>query len=187
MTSKGGRSLRGGVSAIELVLVVVILGLLAALAIPRFSRAGQSSAETEVRERLMVLRTAIEMYHRDHGEYPCGDADFAERSDFAVESESPRMDCFAAQLTKFTSKSGALSERREGPFVFGPYLRGGVPASPLTKAGDARARVLVVSGATEAEFQRAFPQADWVYNCDTGAIAANSDTADSTGKRYDQY
>lgn len=187
MTSKTNRFPRSGVSAIELVLVVVILGLLAALAIPRFSRAGQSSAEAEVRERLMILRTAIELYHRDHGDYPCRDANPAAWGDSANKDESPQPSRFAAQLTKYTSKAGTISDRREGPFLFGPYLRGGVPASPLTKAGDTRARVLVVSGAIEPGFQREFQHADWVYNCDTGAIAANSDAVDSTGKRFDQY
>lgn len=187
MTSNTNKFPRSGVSAIELVLVVVILGLLAALAIPRFSRAGQSSAEAEVRERLMILRTAIELYHRDHGDYPCRGTNSAESGDSANEGESPELSCFPAQLTKYTSKAGSVSDRREGPFLFGPYLRGGVPASPLTKADDTRARVLVVFGATEPGFQREFQHADWVYNCDTGAIAANCDAVDATGKRFDQY
>lgn len=186
-------------SAIELVLVVVILGLLAALAIPRLSRAGQGGVEAELRGRLMVLRTALELYHRDHGAYPCEAANSLAagepRDDNVLDGGAASGDvldaqftpCFVEQLTKFTSKAGSISEKKEGLFAFGPYLRDGVPVSPLTKANDGQARMLVVGGATVPGFQRAFPHFDWVYNRDTGEIAVNSDELDAEGKRFDEY
>lgn len=184
------------VSAIELVLVVIILGLLAALAIPKLSRAGEFSTESALRERLMVLRTAIDLYHRDHGVYPCATPNEIEISDDgcsasdANEKNHPQaaiQDCFGAQLTKHTSIKGETSENRIGPFSFGPYLRGSIPKSPLSNASGSSAKILVIRGSTPPAYQENFPQADWVFNCDTGDIAVNSDQQDSSGKRFDRY
>lgn len=191
MTTIRRKVRRRAVSAIELVLVVIILGLLAALAIPRFSHAGEASVEAELRGRLTVLRTAIALYYRDHQAYPCASApvdgegaDIDENSRFAHADSGDRL--FADQLTKFTAKDGTVSETRTGPFALGPYLKKGVPNSPLT-APPENGRVLVVRGAAPPTFQPGFRQFAWVYNCDTGYIVANSDGKDASGKRFDQY
>ena len=61
----------GGFSLLELVIVVVIMGIIAAIAIPRMSRASKSAGEAAVESNLAVLQNAIEQYAAEHdGTYP---------------------------------------------------------------------------------------------------------------------
>jgi len=61
---------RNGFSLIELMIVVVIIGVLAALAIPRFMRAAKKSKLSERKIVLKSIWVAAKSYYEDHGEYP---------------------------------------------------------------------------------------------------------------------
>jgi prepilin-type N-terminal cleavage/methylation domain-containing protein len=59
-----------GFTLIELMLVVVIIGLLAALAIPRFARAASKSKVSEAKSVLKQLYMASQAYIEENGEPP---------------------------------------------------------------------------------------------------------------------
>src|SRR5436190_438508 len=60
-------------SLIELVIVIIIIGILAAIAIPRFGSASSGSGESSLRADLVIVRRAINMYFVEHGSnYPDG-------------------------------------------------------------------------------------------------------------------
>lgn len=62
---------RNGFSLIELVVVVLILGMIAAIAAPRFFQSIDNTVDTEVRMNLAVIRDAIEKYaSENNGAYP---------------------------------------------------------------------------------------------------------------------
>ena len=64
------RKKRKGFSLIEMVIVILILGIIAAVAAPRmFDTAGQAERNT-TRQQLAVLRNAIEMFRAQTGSYP---------------------------------------------------------------------------------------------------------------------
>jgi len=106
-----------GFSLLELVIVIVIMGIIAAVAIPRMSRGSAGAAEGALSGNLMVLRKAIDMYAGEHaGKYPDGNK---------VEK----------QLTQNTSMSGAASTSQPATHIYGPYLRTSPPLPVGSKKG----------------------------------------------------
>ena len=55
-----------GFTLIELLIVVVIIGILAAIAIPKFGQTRQRAYVSAMQSDLNQLRTAMEMYYQDH-------------------------------------------------------------------------------------------------------------------------
>jgi prepilin-type N-terminal cleavage/methylation domain-containing protein len=68
---RGGKRL--GFTLIELMLVVAIIGLLAAIAIPKFSDMVIRAKEAAIKGKLGALRSAVTIYYADNeGIYPQG-------------------------------------------------------------------------------------------------------------------
>jgi general secretion pathway protein G len=61
-----------GFSLIELLLVLVILGVLAALVVPRFSGRAEQARVTAAQSQLATFSTALDAFEVDNGYYPRG-------------------------------------------------------------------------------------------------------------------
>lgn len=59
-----------GFTLVELMVVMAIIALLLALALPRYFNHLELSRETVLRQDLAVMRDAIDKYHGDTGRYP---------------------------------------------------------------------------------------------------------------------
>jgi type IV pilus assembly protein PilA len=66
---KGGSSNSRGFTLIELMLVVAIIGLLAAIAIPKFANLVVKAKEASVKGKLGALRSALSIYYADNESY----------------------------------------------------------------------------------------------------------------------
>lgn len=64
------RQPRKGFSLIEMVIVILILGIIAAVAAPRMFDTATTAKQNTTRQQLGVLRNAIEMYRARSGIYP---------------------------------------------------------------------------------------------------------------------
>lgn len=69
MFRKTNRKL-GAFSLMELVVVVLILGLIAAIAAPRMYDAANDAKQNSTKTSLAALRDAIELYKAQNGSYP---------------------------------------------------------------------------------------------------------------------
>ncbi len=78
IVSQSRRRLPRAFTLIEMVVVVLILGIVAAVAVPRMFNTADSAGENATRQQLALLRTSIELYRSTNGAYPPG-------TDFAVE------------------------------------------------------------------------------------------------------
>jgi type II secretory pathway pseudopilin PulG len=115
------RTARTGFSVIEAIIILVILGTIAAIAIPRMSHAGQNASENALAGDMAVWRNALDLYQRDHGgSYP---------------KDSTTL---AAQLTQYTDITGETATTRDATHVLGPYLRS-VPPLPVADPQDSAA------------------------------------------------
>ena len=59
-----------GFTLVELMVVMAIIALLLALALPRYFNHLESARETILKQDLAVMRDAIDKYHGDRGRYP---------------------------------------------------------------------------------------------------------------------
>ena len=60
-----------GFTLVELIIVVSVLGILAALVIPKFTSATETARVSSTKDQLRSLRSALERYKFDHsGNYP---------------------------------------------------------------------------------------------------------------------
>ena len=148
---------RRAFSLVELVIVVIVVGILAAIAIPRFSSAGESANDSALAADLETLRKAIDVYHGEHlGKYP----DVARVGN---------------QLTQYTDAHGNVSPTRTTAHTYGPYLR----AIPALKVGPGR-------GSTGIAAARG-NDIGWLYDETTGQITAACTSSDRRGKPYGEY
>lgn len=61
---------RGAFTLVELLIVIIIIAVLAAIAIPKFANQSARSKETALRAELALVRNAIELFKNDCGSYP---------------------------------------------------------------------------------------------------------------------
>ena len=149
---------RGGFSLLEMAIVLVVLGLISAIAVPRLSRAGTGAADAALEQDLTTLRGAVECYAAEHcGVYPAATT-------------------FREQLRRYTDGSGVVSKDRLGRYQFGPYVRD----VPSVAAGPSKG-----FGRVAAEPGQGV---GWIYDESTGQIRVNArEERDSLGRRYADY
>lgn len=73
---KSGR--RKGFTLVELLVVIVVLAVLAAIVLPKFMDSSTRSKESSLRTDLKLMRNAISMFQADIGKYPDTLADLAQ-------------------------------------------------------------------------------------------------------------
>ena len=62
------KSSRNGFTLVEILIVVVILGILAAIVVPQFTNASESGRVSSIQSLLQTLRSQIQLYKMQHGD-----------------------------------------------------------------------------------------------------------------------
>lgn len=147
---------RNGFTLVEILIVVVILGILAAIVIPQFSDASEEAKMTSLVSDLQTIRSQIHLYKAQHHH---GAANLPG----TVSGVS-----FKDSMTKYTFADGRLAPQATGDGVCDPYLRE-IPKNPF----DGLADISSTAGAGDLS-------GGWHYDPTTGAFNAN-DSAEHAG------
>ncbi len=141
-----------GFTLVKILIVVVILGILAAIVIPQFTQASSEAKLNSLCSDLQTLRSQIELYKVQHND------------------TAPLLASFDAKMVYCTNISGANaatpSKQRDvaNGFIYGPYLER-VPANPFNNLA-----TLGVAGTVDSSV-------GWAYNELTGEIRAADSAA----------
>ena len=142
------RTIKKGFTLIEILIVVIILGILAAIVIPQFTSASTEARQGNLKSQLQTLRSQVALYKLQH-------------RDIAPSQTSTT---FWDQLTKFSDDAGNVNATKTTVFKYGPYYEAAV-VNPLTNSS------VVGTAAGDAG-------AGWAYDAATGKMKAmNSVTA----------
>lgn len=161
-------------SLLEIVIVLILLGTLAAVVLPRLGGVADITRSAELRDTLRQLRTQILIYRAQHNGVAPGFPEGNPRNE-------PTCDAFVSQMTGYTSPGGRVSSSRTAMARFGPYLTH-MLANPLK--GNAQIKFL----RADEELRSAPGGAEgWVYQPATGLIAANSAGSDADRVPFFDY
>ena len=149
---------RTGFTLVEILIVVIILGILAAIVIPQFTEASNDARESALASDLQTCRSQLELYKVQHLEkFPTLD-----------ENDAADTANFVARMTGKTDQDGKL----DAAAAFGPYLHK-FPTNPFV-AANADGVNFGAAAASPGD-----GTSGWYFNTTTGAFWAND--ADHTG------
>ncbi len=131
------QSIMKGFTLVELLIVVIILAILAAIVIPQFTSSTDDAKLSALDSNLANIRAAIDLYYQQHGKYPGATVSSGGTCDSGTAdtagSSANTAAAFLAQLTRYTNASGQACTGSGANYKYGPYLKKDtLPANPIT-------------------------------------------------------
>jgi general secretion pathway protein G len=146
---------RKGFTLVEILIVVVILGILAAIVIPQFSQASTEARESNLINNLQSVRAQIELYRIQHlDQEPCGGAA-----------------TFLQCMTEETDVDGDVWAAGAG-VAYGPYLKK-MPANPFSQLIDADRHGTITEVLTGVRVGAGTDTTSWTYDTTNGDFYAD--------------
>ncbi len=151
-----------GFTLVELLIVVIILSILAAIVVPQFASSTTDAKNAALDANLSALRSATELYYQQHGHYPSAKA--------ATVGPINTKEAFVEQLTEYSDANGATAKTATATIKYGPYLKKGIPKEPVSD----KDVVEVVFAGTLGITATAPNPGGWKFDNKTGQLIANT-------------
>jgi general secretion pathway protein G len=107
------KSRQAGFTLVEILIVVTILGILAAIVVPQMGTAADMAKDNSLQMTIRRVRNQISVYKAEHNGNP------------------PALANFESQLTTLSKIDGSTAARGTDGFPFGPYIDK-MPTNPNT-------------------------------------------------------
>jgi len=117
---------KSGFTLVEILIVVIILGILAAIVIPQFTNASQDARRSSLQSTVQTLRSQISLYKLQHHD------------------TTPVLATFWDQLTLYSDDTGGTAAAKDATHIYGPYVQT-IPANGMVPTA---ASTVVIAPAT---------------------------------------
>jgi len=147
---------KSGFTLVEILIVVVILGILAAIVIPQFTGASTEAKESSLMSNLQAVRSQIELYKIQHNDNLPGTQGSVD---------------FTTAMTSKTDQDGVVGTT--ATHRFGPYMRS-IPTNPFND--------LATVGTGTTKLTTGDNTTGWYFvtsGVDAGLFQANDDKANA--------
>ena len=163
-------------SLVELMIVISILGILAAIVLPEFTTQTQQTKEAAAKDCLRILRNTIELYAIQHNNVPPGYFNGDTTTD-------PTTIGFLRALTWATNVLGQHAQPGTAGYPLGPYLPK-LPENPFNGIKSAH----LVNDLAVFPAEPVSPELyGWIFQPSTRTTKLNWPGTDSNGVRYFDY
>ncbi len=168
------RSSPSGFSLVEILIVVVVLGIVAAVVMPQFAGSSEFARYTSTIDNLQDMREIIDLYKNKHrGRLP------------GVAGADPDL-VFVEQMSLPTNVNGERSGNANQGFgdpdyPLGPYVPHGIPANPFN--GSRAIRTVTTFPASPPGGSNV-TDPGWIYEITSGRIRINNGGPTPFGTEY---
>jgi prepilin-type N-terminal cleavage/methylation domain-containing protein len=173
-TFEEGEMNRKAFTLVEILIVVTILGILAAVILPTLGGHTANARESSAKDSLNTMRTQIEFYKMDHDGVPPG----------YVNGVGAPTATLVLQFTGTTMAIGLASPNKvpSAPFIYGPYVKK-LPKNPYNNLPT----IIFVDEATAFADAVDGTSSGWLYKKETGEFKINWTGTDSGGIKFYDY
>jgi prepilin-type N-terminal cleavage/methylation domain-containing protein len=183
------RPIQAGFTLVELLIVVIILTVLAAIIVPQFTSATIDAKEATLDANLARLRSSIELFHAQHANIYPGAVDTTGGScpsgGAAGTGTANSAQALMDHMLMYSDANGKTCSIGDTTFKYGPYVRKGFPNDSLTGKGGVAADITVTS--TGAPLAPSSASGGWAYDSKSGQLVMNSNANDTRGKAYSTH
>ena len=164
---------RSGFTLIEVLIVVILLGVIAAIIVPQVSVGTDDARLNTLRANLEHLRKATDLYYCQHNDTYPGKRKWDGKSDASNPVQASTS--FVRQLTEYTDSTGDAAKEKDTTHIYGPYFKkDSLPENPYNNLNTLTcdiAELAITAKASDGS-------TGWKFYVNTGVLLANDGAHD---------